>query len=130
MAVDRTQFINTVDKGIKADKEYKKFYVNIRVDGKIFQKVLDYSNKDWDKRTRISKAKLEVVELKEKQLNSGLNFNENSTLDQLKDIYFEHHSSKIEWAKELQNMYRLHIQPSLGRATCKFKPLQTANFFS
>lgn len=119
MAVDRKQFINTVDKGIKADKEYKKFYVNIRVDGKIFQKVLDYSNKDWDKRTRISKAKLEVVELKEKQLNSGLNFNENSTLDQLKDIYFEHHSSKIEWSKELQNMYRLHIQPSLGSKKIK-----------
>lgn len=119
MAVDRKQFINTVDKGIKADKEYKKFYLNVKIAGKVFQKVLDYSDKDWDKKTRISKAKLELIELKEKQLNSGLNFNENSTLDQLKEIYFEHHSLKSEWSKELQNMYRLHIQTSLGSKKIK-----------
>jgi len=105
MAVDRKQFINTADKGIKADKEYKKFYISIKVDGKVIQKVLDFSDKDWDKKTRIAKAKLEVIDLRDKRLNSGLNFNENSTLDQLKEIYFQHHSLKTDWSKELQNMY-------------------------
>lgn len=119
MAVDRKQFINAPDKGIKADKEYKKFYINIKVDGKIIQKVLDYSDKDWDKKTRIAKAKLEVIDLKDKRLNSGLNFNENSTLDQLKEIYFQHHSLKTDWSKELQNMYRLHIQQTLGSKKIK-----------
>ena len=57
MAVDRKQFIHIVDTGLKANSNYTKFYINYKLDGIIKQKVLDYKNKDWDKRTRIARAK-------------------------------------------------------------------------
>ena len=61
MAVDRKQFIHEIDVGLKANKDYKKFYINIKIDNKVKQKVLDYTNKDWDKRTRKAKAKLDLI---------------------------------------------------------------------
>lgn len=89
MAVDRKQFINKVDAGLKASNDYKKFYINVKKDGRIKQKVLDYSDKDWDKKTRITKAKIELLEMKEQTSNTGLNINENSTLEEVGDTYFD-----------------------------------------
>lgn len=52
MAVDRAEFTEKVDTGIKASKDFKRFYVSFRKNGKLKQKVLDYSTKNWDKKTR------------------------------------------------------------------------------
>ena len=119
MAVDRKQFIHKVDTGIKADKSYTKFYLNFKVDGKIKQKVLDYSDKQWDKRTRINKAKNELLQLKEKQLSSGVNFNENSTLNQVKDVYFETVRQDTKWTEELKNIYKLYCETTIGKKKIK-----------
>ena len=73
MAVDRKQFINKVDTGLKTDKDYQKFYINFKLEGKIKQRVLDFTNKDWDKKTRTSKAKLELTS-KKPEPNSFVNF--------------------------------------------------------
>jgi len=125
MAVDKAQFTESVAPNIKANKDYTKFFINFTKDGKRINRVLDYCNKAWDKRTRISKATMVLAELKEKEYTSGVNFNENSTLDQVKEVYFERAEKSLEWSNELQSMYRLHIQPSLGKK--KIKDIRTVH---
>lgn len=118
MAVDRKIFIFKVDTGLKADKQYKKFYISFKKDGKTKQKVLDYSNKMWDKKTRVSNAKQELLILKEQTLNIGLNINENSTLDQVTDTYFKNREDSA-WKKELTTTYRVHIKDVIGKKRIK-----------
>lgn len=45
MSVDRSEFIRPVDTGLKANKEYNRFYISFKQDNKIKQKVLDFSKK-------------------------------------------------------------------------------------
>ena len=61
MAIDRKIYIKEVDIGLKANEDYKKFYFNSKINGKIYSKLFDYSKTDWDKRTRIAKAKSESI---------------------------------------------------------------------
>jgi len=119
MAVDRKQFIHKVDTGIKADKTYSKFYLSFKLDGKIKQKVLDYSNKQWDKRTRISKAKQDLQKLKDRQLDTGVNFTENTTLNNIADIYFDIACDDTEWTSARKNTYRLYCSHSIGKKPIK-----------
>ena len=65
MAVDRKIFTEDVDVGLKANKEFTKFYLNCKIDGKTKQKIFDYSNKNWDKATRRNKAKKDALDFKE-----------------------------------------------------------------
>lgn len=118
MAVDRKQFINKVEPGLNANKDFRKFYINFKKDGKIKQKVVDLSNKDWDKKTRISKAKLELIEMKEHTLNNGININENSTLDQVATAYFDNREDS-KWKNELMRTYNSHIKNIIGKKKIK-----------
>lgn len=118
MAVDRKQFINKVDTGLKATNDYKKFYINVKQDGRIRQKVLDYTNRNWDKKTRITKAKRDLLEMKEHTSNTGLNINENSTLEQVGNAYFDTQESS-GWKNELKRTYEVHIKILLGKKKIK-----------
>ena len=119
MAVDRKQFINKVDTGIKANKDYKKFYINYKLDGKIKQKVLDFNSKDWDKRTRISQAKAELINLKSKQIDDSIDFTENSTLNKVANTYFELVCTDTKWTKELKSVYNLYCCDNIGKKKIK-----------
>lgn len=119
MAVDRTQFTETVDKGLKADSTFTKFYISFKLDGKIKQRVLDYSDKDWDKRTRIAKAKAEILSEKNKQVNSGVNFTENSRLNDVAEIYFTTACEVSNWTDERKDAYTLYCSNGIGTKRIK-----------
>lgn len=119
MAVDRAQFTIVLDKGIKADPTYTKFYLNFKIEGKIKQRVIDYSNKDWDKRTRIAKAKAELLDEKSKQINAGVNFNENSRLNEVAEIYFSTACDATEWTKNLKDTYASYCEEKIGKKRIK-----------
>lgn len=118
MAIDINQFPNKIVTNLKANKKFDKFYLNFLKDGKRIRKVLNYSTKDWDKRTRVSKAKAELEELRIQKNNSGINFNESSSLNQLQEIYI-HSREPSKWTNELVNIYNLHIQGQLGKKKIK-----------
>ena len=42
MAVIRKQFPKAANKGIKVNKDYNKFYISFRLDGKITQRTINY----------------------------------------------------------------------------------------
>ncbi len=74
MAVDRKQFTQKIETGIKSNGDCTEFYLNFKFNGKSKQKVLDYSKKQWDKRTRISNVKAQLMLEKNKEVNEGINF--------------------------------------------------------
>lgn len=119
MAVDRKQFSESVEAGLKANTTYTKFYINFKLDGKIKQRVIDYSDKNWDKRTRIIKAKADLAAEKNKQINTGVNFTENSRLNDIAEIYFEKSCEVSRWTNELKDTYKLYCQDSIGKKRIK-----------
>lgn len=118
MAVDRSQFINQIEKGLKANKDYTKFYMNFKRDKKVVQRVLDYSHKQWDKRTRTTKAKMEFINEKNKEPSQNINFTENSPLNIIADTYFSF-LPDTTWTKKRIASYNLYCRPSLGKMKIK-----------
>jgi integrase len=119
MAVDRKQFTQKIDTGIKSNSDYTKFYLNFKFHGKSKQIVLDYSKRQWDKRTRISNAKAQLILEKNKEINEGINFNENSTLNTVAEIYFDLACEKSAWTKNRQDTYNLYCKNSIGNKKIK-----------
>ena len=119
MAVDRKQFTEIIEAGLKANSSYTKFYINFKLDGKIKQRVVDYSNKDWDKRTRIAKAKADLAAEKNKQINTGVNFTENSKLNDVAELYFEKSCEASKWTDERKDAYNLYCKNSIGKKRIK-----------
>jgi integrase len=119
MAIDTKEFINDVDVGLKANKTFDRFYYRYKIDDKTKRGVLDFHDKEWDKRTRVAKAKAELLDLKNKTVNSGLNFNENSTLNQVAEIYFTIAREQTDWTKELQAVYNTHCKNTIGNKRIK-----------
>lgn len=119
MAVNRKQFTKKIEPGLKANDNYNRFYLNFKLNGKSKQKVLDYSNKQWDKRTRISNAKTQLLLEKNKEENQGINFNENSTLNTIAEIYFDLACDKTNWTKNRQATYNLYCKNGIGKKKIK-----------
>lgn len=98
---------------LKSNKKANKFFINFVKDGKRTRKVLDYTTKSWDKRTRITKATLELNNLKDAVVNT-ISINDQSTLNQVADIYFTSRE-QTDWTKELTNIYKAHMQSNIGK---------------
>lgn len=118
MAISKVEFTEKVDTNLKANKSHDRFYINFKKDGKRIERILDYTDKQWDKRTRVSKAKQTLLELREQTFNVGLNINENSTLDQVAETYFENREDS-RWKNELVTTYRVHISGVIGKKRIK-----------
>lgn len=123
MAIDKSEFIHKVDTGLKANKAYTKFYFRCRVDRKDHVKIFDYTDKSWDKRTRVSKAKEDTINEKKnfaKKLSEiSLEFNDESTLNKIATLYFDTACDKSQWTQERKDAYRLYIKDSIGKKQIK-----------
>jgi len=123
MAIDKSEFIHKVDIGLKANKAYTKFYFRCRIDGKDHVKIFDYSDKSWDKRTRVSKAKEDAIGEKKhfaKKLSEmSLEFNDESTLNKIATLYFDTACDKSQWTQERKDAYRLYIKDAIGEKQIK-----------
>lgn len=119
MAVDRKIFTEEVDTGLKANKEFTKFYLNCKINGKIKQKIFDYTNKNWDKPTRKSKAKKDALNFKESFKDNNEIINENIKMNDFIEQYFEtmeqsNSYSKDKWKGEIASYYKRYIQSVIG----------------
>lgn len=115
MAIDTSKFPEKIEPGLKANSNYNRFFYRFKKDGITKRGILDYTDKQWDKRTRVSKAKAELLTIKSKQRESGVNFTENSRLNDIAKIYFETSCEDTRWQNERQDMYKLYCQNSIGR---------------
>lgn len=110
MAINTKEFINKVDTGLKANESYERFYYRFKVDGRITHGVLDYTTKEWDKKTRTSKAKAEILAKKSHSADTAeVAFNENSTLDKVADTYFTLACDDTEWNRARRAEYNKYV---------------------
>ena len=119
MAIDMSEFTDDVEAGLKANKNFTRFFYRFKADGTTKRRILDYSNKDWDKRTRIAKAKADLAAEKNKQVNTGVNFTENSRLNDVADLYFEKSCEVSKWTDERKDAYNLYCKNSIGKKRIK-----------
>jgi integrase len=121
MAINRKEFTEPVDTSLKATKDFTRFLLRFKYRDKYYNKLFDYSDKQWDKRTRISKAKSEALAYKSKVKNStsDIGFNESSPLNKVAEAYFSKECSKTKWTDERKDSYRLYIEPAIGKRKIK-----------
>lgn len=123
MAINKDEFIEKVDVGLKANKAYTHFYARLKIETKEYSKLFDYSDKNWDKRTRITKAKSDTLNFKEsikvKHYAQNTLFDENSTLDKIAEAYFTNECGSVQWTKEKKDAYRLYLKNPLGKKKIK-----------
>lgn len=123
MAINKSQFSETVDVGLKANVTYTQFYCRFKINGKEYSKLFDYTDKTWDKRTRVSKVKSDFLEFKnivQKKINAiSIGFDEDSTLNMIAEAYFDKECSKTDWTKERKDAYRLYLLNSIGKKKIK-----------
>ena len=119
MAIEMSEFTDDVEAGLKANKNFTRFFYRFKADGTTKRRILDYTNKDWDKRTRIAKAKADLAAEKNKQVNTGVNFTENSRLNDVADLYFEKSCEVSKWTDERKDAYNLYCKNSIGKKRIK-----------
>ncbi len=103
-------------RGLKANKNYTKFYYRFKIEGREFTKKIDYSKKQWDKSDRKKYAIAEAIQFKDDKTTELLNpFNPDTTVDFIADAYFTKKCGVTKWHKERRRLYELHIQPYIGK---------------
>lgn len=109
MATNVKEFVEKIDTGLKATKDYKRFLYRFKIDGVSTKGVLDYSSKEWDKKTRISQAKEHVVNAKKQNKEIIIGLSENSTLDSLARFYFGTVCDDTEWTTNRKKSYNIYL---------------------
>ena len=89
MAINKALFTEKVDIGLKATKDFKTYFLRFNINKIEYSKIFDYSKKDWDKRTTISKVKIDVENYKESKKNQETEFNEKMKLNDYMEYFFE-----------------------------------------
>ncbi len=114
MSINKKEFINKIDTGLKSNATYTVFFYRCIVNGREYTKLFDYKNKDWDKRTRINKAKAEAITFRENKINPVTEINEDIKLDEFVTEHFKH-VPDTTWKKTKINHYNKYISKILGR---------------
>lgn len=119
MAINRDDFINNIDTGLKTNKEYNRFFLRFKIDKKTYYHIFDYSDKNWDKRTRINMAKTDSLNYKQNKINNDKIVDENIKLDYFVKQYFQTMAesssySKNKWKGEVQSFYKRFIHLEIG----------------
>ena len=107
-------FTIEITQNIKATPDYLKFKFDFRFNDKRYRARVDYSDKSWDKRTRINKAKQFLLDMKEKKQNSSTNIGDKSTLNQIAEMYFLQRPN-TPWTKKMKLIYNAHLKDTIGR---------------
>lgn len=114
MGINKKEFVHKVDTGLKADSSYRKFFFRCIVEGQEYSKLFDYSDKGWDKRTRVSQAKSDAKNFRDKKINPVTEINENIKLDEFITEYFKY-APNTTWKQTKINHYNNYIEPHLGK---------------
>jgi integrase len=113
MAIDRKEFINKIDNGLKSNKAYTQFYLRFKIEGKDFSKIFDFSSKSWDKKTRILKAKSEALKYRENKKNPKTQLNENIKIDDFIKMHFDK-LPNTTWTTTKIKHYENYIKKFIG----------------
>lgn len=115
MAINTKEFCEKVSTGIKATKDYKRFFFTLTYNGKKKRKVLDFTRKGWNKKDCIKEARKAYIDFEDEVMDDGGLFTADTKLNTIKEAYFEHEARGSEQYNETRKRnYELYIEPSLG----------------
>ena len=118
MSINRNEYTHTVKPGLKANKDFKKFFYRFKLEGKTFYTTFDYSDKSWDKRTRVGQAETAAKLYRENKINPITEINEDIKLDPFINAHFNN-LDDTTWTTAKKNHYRNYIKKSLGNKKVK-----------
>ncbi len=117
MAIPK-EFIHSMTsvRGLKANKDYTKFFYRFKIEGREFTKSLDYTKKPWNRADRKKYATQWAIQFKDDKTTEIINpFNPDTKVDFIADTYFAKKCSDTKWNAERRRLYDLHIQPHIGK---------------
>ena len=120
MAINNEIFTQIIERGLKADKDFKSFLLRFKQDGKTYRKTFNMKNLNWDKATRIRKAIAQAQIFREESFNTVNNtFDDSIKLDNFVEQCFEtmeqsNSYSKDKWKGEIASYYKRYIQSVIG----------------
>jgi len=85
------EFKNVMDqpKGLRANKDYTRFYYRFKIDGREYNKVFDYSQKTWDKKIRKTNATEEAIKHRKEIINNDSDFTIDTKFTDLTEEYIK-----------------------------------------
>lgn len=113
MAINTKEFVRAIDTNLKANNDFTRFLIRYKIDGKAKRKILDFNEKSWDKRTRISKAKIYAAEFKESKINPQSELDENIKLNTFINMHFKQ-LPNTTWTTTKMKHYSNYIKKCLG----------------
>jgi len=91
------EFINAMaePKGLSANKDYTRFYYRFKVDGREYNKVIDFTQKTWTKKDLKTNATEEAIKIKKEIINNDSDFTIDTKFASLAKEYI-----KNKWGAE------------------------------
>lgn len=118
MAIDRSIYINKIKPGLKADKDFNKFFYRFKIDDKTYYSTFDYSDKNWNKNDRKRKAEVDAIAFRDSKKNPQSELDENIKVSTFIDMHFEQ-LSNTTWKTTKINHYNKYLKKSLGSKKMK-----------
>ena len=111
MAIDINDYPNKITVGLYANAKHDKFYYVFTYNKRKYRGLIDFSDKNWNKRDRVNEATLKLMEFKkakEQKVGDGR--------VKLDDFFYAHYELKKDtaWTKTLISHYRRYVSPILG----------------
>jgi len=112
-------------KGLKANKDYDKFYYRFKINGREYYKLIDYTNKAWDKKLRKTNATAEAIKYKNEKLSNNSDFDLETKFTHLAEEFIKNKWSaeykekekkwvaKTKWSNEKITMIDHYIYPHI-----------------
>ena len=126
MAICENDFTHKIDTGVKSSKDYKRFLYRFKIGDKSYRKVFDYSDKNWDKKTRVSKAKADSFKYKEEKKHGTTEsiISEDIKVNMFVEQYFRTMEvstsySGDKWRGEIKSYYKRYISKEIGTMQVK-----------
>lgn len=115
MAIPK-EFINslTEPKGLKANKSFTRFYYRFKIEGKEYATVIDFSDKNWDKKTRKTNATIEAIKYKKAKAEWDMDFTADTKFKILAEEYMKNKwDMDTKWSEEKLTMLKHYIYPHI-----------------
>lgn len=115
MAISK-EFTDTIQgiKGLKANKDYTRFFYRFKVEGREFTKIFDYSKKTWTKNDRKKNAIQESINFKDSKENNDTAFTFDTKFEYLAKEYMANKCTpNTKWTNEKITMLDHYIYPHL-----------------
>ena len=94
-------------KGLKANKDYTRFFYRFKVDGREFTKTIDYSDKAWERPLRKTNATAKAIQFKKEKTDNNSDFTIDTKFTFLTEEYI-----KSKWGAEYDKEEKIWIADS------------------